>query len=93
MMNKFEKLEEAILTKDKEQVIAELLVVQDLVLTDAEAMAQILSPESVGKLHKMLEDNMGVNPRTMQLRARVPSRRKRAYLFVQVMINGVNYLK
>lgn len=86
-------LKDAILSKNKDLVISELSSIKSQIENNTGDLAQlIVSPAVITELHNMLIDNLGVVRRTMQLRARVPHPHRRALLFVQAMINGVNYL-
>lgn len=91
-MSGIDTLKTAILSKDKELVKEELTALKDIVLTDDETMAELTSPAVITELHEMLVEHLGVNQRLMQLRNRVPHRRRRAALFAQAMLNGVTYL-
>jgi hypothetical protein len=86
-------VKQAILEKDKQKTIELLENLKNSFATDEMAMQIITMPPVITELHQMLMDNLGVHPRAMQLRARVPNRGRRATLFVQAMINGVKLSK
>ena len=78
---------------DKETVIIMLEALKDALLVSDELMVEITAPETLAEMHKLLVEHMSVNQKLMRLKNRVPNRRRRAILFTQAMINGVNYLK
>ena len=80
-------------SKDKVRALAALISLQEDLLQDDELSVQVCMPVVITELHSLLTEELGVNPRLMQLRGRQPIAKKRAYLFAQAMINGVNYLK
>lgn len=92
-MNGIAKVKEAILTEDRELVITALTELQKEVLVNNETAIELTTPVCITELHEMLVEHLGVNQRLMRLRARVPQYKKRAHLFAQAMINGVNYLQ
>lgn len=92
-MSGIEEVKTAIEGKDKEVILASLISLQEAVVIDTELAAILTQPHVISELQEMLVEQMGVNPRAMRLNARVPNRQRRAYLFAQVMINGVNYLQ
>ena len=49
----------------------------------------VTTPHVITDMHKKLIDTFEVPPRGIQLKNRVPHRGRRAHLFVQAMINGV----
>ena len=92
-MNGIDKLKESILSKDKKAVLESLEQLREEIIVNDDTMSLITAPASITELHEMLVEHLSVNQRLMQLKNRVPNRKKRAMLFVQTMINGVNYLK
>jgi DNA-binding LytR/AlgR family response regulator len=59
---------------------------------DVEAVTYIINPENLTRIQKALCEQMGVMHRYLQLRNRVHSASRRASLFIQAMINGVEKL-
>lgn len=92
-MTTLNEIKDVIATKDKEAVLALLTEVKLETESNNDLMAELTTPEPLNELHDCLVEHLGVNPKLMKLRARVPNRRHRAVLYVQAMINGVNYLK
>ena len=92
-MTIIDELKAAIIAADKQLVLSKLEELKNLMLADDELSMVIVQPATITELHTLLIEHMGVNPRAMRLNVRVPSLRKRAFLFVQTMTNGVNYLQ
>ena len=88
MTTKIEILKEVIRKKSKNQT----LMVLDNILEhlDDELIREIVDPEVISELHELLVEYLGVNPKAMKLKQRVPLRARRARLFVQAMKAGVN---
>lgn len=84
-----ENLKEAILSKDQAAVLESLAELKVALNGNTALVDQITSPPVITELHNMLVEHLGVHPRAMMLRARVPGRVRRAVLFVQAMENGV----
>jgi len=93
MTTNIEAVKSAILTKDREKTVEALTALQLALPNDEESIARIIMPVVITELHQMLIDNLGVHPRAMLLKARVPNKNRRANLFVQAMINGVRLSK
>lgn len=53
----------------------------------------ITEPANITKLHEDLVEHLGVHPRTMQLKDRIPHRQRRAVFFLKAMVNGVKRVK
>jgi len=92
-MTKIEKIKQSIAEKDKEKTITLFEELQAEMATDEDSVMSITSPRVITELHEMLIGHLGVHPRAMLLKARVPNRSRRANLFVQAMINGIRLSK
>lgn len=88
-----DKVKNAIVSQDRELVIEALLNLQAEVLITTDVAVELTQPVCITELHEMLVEHLGVNQRLMRLRTRQPNLKRRAHLFAQAMINGVNYLK
>ncbi len=84
-----QKLKETILTKDSAAVLAALGELKNAINGNDALVDEITNPTVITELHNMQVEQLGVHPRMMMLRTRVPGRVRRAVLFVQAMENGV----
>lgn len=89
-LEKIDVLKQLILKNEKQPVIEYMEALKSECLTTVELSNTVTTPVVITELHKMLVEHMGVNQRAMQLRNRVPNTTRRAMLFLQAMINGVN---
>jgi hypothetical protein len=88
MTTKIDILKEVIEKGSKNQT---LMVLDNLIETLDEFLArEITEPAVITELHEMLIEHLGVQPRAMKLKNRVPARMRRALLFLQAMRNAVN---
>lgn len=86
-------VKDAILSKDVDATKVALSGLKEAIEKGDDNLAlELTVPAVITELHQMLVEHLGVNQRLMQLRVKVPHRRKRAILFSQAMLNGVNYL-
>lgn len=89
-----DSLESLIKAKDKEGVKAFLVSLLEELKTNNDLALEITTPVVITKLHASLIEDLGVNPRLMKVNGKaIPNRTRRAMLFTQAMLNGVNYLK
>lgn len=86
-----DELKDLILKKDKAEVLSCLEKIQNVVLDDDDLSGEITTPAVLTELHTLLIQHMDVAPKNMRLRNRIPNRKRRAFLFVQAMKNGVTY--
>lgn len=89
-LEKIDVLKQLILKNEKQPVIEYMEALKSECLTTVELSNTVTTPVVITELHKMLVEHMGVNQRAMQLRNRIPNTTRRAMLFLQAMINGVN---
>lgn len=89
-LEKIDALKQLILKNEKQPVVEYMEVLKNECLTTVELANTVTTPVVITELHKMLVEHMGVNQRAMQLKNRVPNTTRRATLFLQAMINGVN---
>jgi hypothetical protein len=83
----------AIEKKDINDIHARLVELKvGLETGDADAIAYTGAPVNISAMHTALREEIGVNQRLMQLRARIPNPVRRSIAFVQAMINGVAHL-
>ena len=88
MSTKVDMLKEVIEKGSKNQT---LMVLDNLIEHfDDDLAKEIADPSVISELHDMLVEHLGVLPRAMKLKARVPLRNRRAMLFLRAMRNGVN---
>lgn len=87
---KIEDLKQGIKSGNKDQVITMMETFKQECLTSEQLHILITMPVVITELHQLLVQHMDVHPKTMQLRKRVQNTRRRAILFLQAMINGVN---
>ena len=90
---KIEDLKYFIKEGDGEGAIAVLEDLQSTFPQDEESVGIITMPEVITELHGLLQEHLGVHPRAMMLKGRVPHRGRRAHLFAQAMINGIKLSK
>lgn len=64
-------------------------IYEQLLGNDLELVNAIVEPRVISTLHQRLNERLGVPPRAMMLKTRVPLRRQRALMFVKAMQNGV----
>jgi hypothetical protein len=88
-----DELLSAIKNNDRESTLSLLTNIKGQLETNLELVNQITAPNTITELHNCMVENMNVPRRALQLRVRIPSRGKRAFAFVQGMINGVNLVK
>lgn len=94
MMNKeISDLIDSIKSNNKQKTVEILNDLKDRVLIDESLAIEIILPETITNLHKLLIDHMSVHPRAMMLRVRIANKKRRANVFLQAMINGVNLSK
>lgn len=86
-------LKESILSKDKMKTEEVLTSMLEELNSNKDLVGIVTMPEVIAELHTLLIENLGVHPRSMLLKARVPNRNRRASLFVQAMLNGVRLSK
>ena len=71
----------------KEKDVSLVLSLVDLLtkesLTDTEVISWVTDPANISLLHNMLNEYLDIPHRIMQLRFRIPNKRKRAYFFFQ----------
>ena len=82
------KLVEAIESKDKVRINAIISMMEDC-LPDPIAVKWITEPVNISNIHNKLVEHMGVHPKLLMLKTRVPNRNRRAGLFVQVLKNAM----
>lgn len=88
MTTKIDMLKEVIEKGSKNQT---LMVLDSLIDNmDEFVAAQITDPTVITELHEMLIEHLGVQPNAMKLKKRVPTRVRRAMLFLRAMRNGVS---
>lgn len=71
--------------KDSLQLMLESIQQKDMSL-----IQEVTQPVVITELHTKLIETFGVNRRAMMLKNRVPTRDRRAMLFVRAMQNGLN---
>lgn len=85
-----DSLERTARTDDADAVMEVLTESYQAVLdNDQELINTITDPRVITSLHERLIERLGVNPRAMQLKRRVPARKQRALFFIKAMQNGV----
>lgn len=87
---RIEKLKDLIKANDKDATLKLMQEYQAECLGDGDLFLIVTFPPVITELHKLLIDHMGVHPKAMMLKRRIENRKKRAYLFMQAMMNGVN---
>ena len=88
MTTKIDILKEVIEKGSKSQT---LMVLDNMMEhLDDDLARSVVDPEIITNLHQMLIEHLGVNPKAMKLKSRVPTRMRRAMLFLRAMRNGVN---
>lgn len=87
----YDELEKEISAKNKTRVLTILREIKTAIdeENDVEVTTYIILPENLLRIQKALCEQIGVIHRYLQLKNRVHSGRRRASLFVQAMINGV----
>jgi len=94
MTTSIEALEAHILSKDKEGAKNALSLILEQLVTDEALAMEITTPVTITSLHTKLIESLGVNPRLLRVNGKaIVNRRRRALMFTQAMLNGVNYLK
>jgi len=86
-----ENFVEKIESGDAEQALAAIdLIIEKLEsLEDEELRNEILNPQVITNLHKLLIDHLEIAPRAMQLNRRFPNANTRALMFAKAMRNGI----
>ena len=84
-----EKLKEAIVAKDKTRTLLLVLQLKESVATDLVAVKWITQPVNLKDIHDSLVEHLGVPPKAMMVKHRVPNQQRRGLLFVQAIENGV----
>lgn len=85
-----DELERDIRESNAEKVQAGLVAIYEEVMGgDMELINSIVEPRVISSLHQRLNERLGVPPRAMMLKTRVPLRKQRALMFVKAMQNGV----
>ena len=87
-----QELKDAILAKNVELVKEKLTELEQAIHTDVAVMVEFLKPVTITELHKLLKEELEVNPRRLQIRKRVSMPKPRAILFVKSLQAGVNSL-
>lgn len=90
---KLESLKNTIKSGSQANTLTELTMLRDTCLDDEDLANAVTVPSEITELHQLLIDHLNVIPRTMQLRNRIPNRKRRAYLFFQSMMNGVTLVR
>jgi hypothetical protein len=94
MTTSIEILETHILSGDRESVKSTLSAILEQLVTDESLAMEITTPAAITSLHTKLIESLGVNPRLLRVNGKaIINRRRRALMFTQAMLNGVNYLK
>ena len=75
---------------DATEVLAEM---ESSVLQDPVLIKEITNPSTYKMFQDTLVNDFGINPRALMLKNRVPSRPRRAFLFIKVLQNGVNRIE
>lgn len=85
-----DELEREIRDGDAQQVQSRLAeIYEELLGNDMDLVNSIVEPRVISSLHQRLNERLGVPPRAMMLKTRVPLRKQRALMFVKAMQNGV----
>jgi hypothetical protein len=87
---KIEDLKSLIKANNKSAVLSLMEMYQKECLGGGDMALIITHPPVITELHQLLVEHMKVHPKAMMLKRRIENRKKRAYLFMQAMINGVN---
>ena len=85
-----DQLKDFIKSDDKDSTLKLMAEMQQDCLGEGDLFLVVTHPPVITELHRLLIDHMGVHPKAMMLKRRIDNRKKRAYLFMQAMINGVN---
>ena len=86
---KLETLMESIKDGDNEKTFEEMTDLLEVSLSDPYLAKWITEPANITQLHEDLTEHLGVSPRMMQLKNRIPHRQRRAVFFIKAMLNGV----
>lgn len=88
---KLHELNNAIKGRDSSEILKSLYEVKEASLTDERLYKELTAPPVIQELYDGLINGLGIPAKILRLRKRIPNRKGRAQLFLQVMINGVNY--
>lgn len=88
-----DKLFSAIREKDIDACIAEVEHLQSVVLFHPTLYTDVIRPATLTMLHDNLVDAFSIDRRYFQLKRKIDSRRRRAFLFLQAILNGLRTLK
>ena len=83
-------LKDAIKDKNKDEILSLFSEIEEQVKADVDLIGYITEPAVIHELHELLRENFEIHQKMLMLRNRVPSRSRRAILFVQVMKNAVS---
>lgn len=82
-------LKEAVDAKETSKVLVVIDAMYQDCLNGGVCVDWITDPPTFQKVKQLLTDGLGVHPRTMQLRNRIPNRTRRAVTFCLALKNGV----
>jgi len=81
--------ESAVADGDAQKTLAISMQLTEQVRSDPLAVKWLTTPANIKHVHEILVDGLGVPPKTMMIKDRVPNTQKRAHLFAKGIENGI----